>query len=144
MLGWVLMLDREATRAIYSRIESGGAAECGCAYCLNFLAVRDRHVPPALTAVLRKLEIDPQKDLEVVEYAPDQARTRLYSATYYVVGQLLDGERSLRDPQEIAPGFSIGLESGAAMYLIDEWRGVPIVTVEWFGRLPWVLDERPG
>lgn len=38
---WLFNVDRAATEAAYAHIPHGDAVRCGCAYCRNFIAVRD-------------------------------------------------------------------------------------------------------
>ena len=53
---WVIEHDALATRAVYD-VASGGAHGCECAYCRNFVAVRDREYPRGFLDLLSALGI---------------------------------------------------------------------------------------
>lgn len=81
--------DVSATRKIYSSIKRGGAAECGCDFCNNFVSQIPDAFPQEVLVLFENLGIDPLKDAEVYELGPgiiDQNK-KLYAGEYYFVSE---------------------------------------------------------
>ena len=137
---WVIEHDVLATRAVYESA-SGGAHECGCAHCRNFVAVRDRAYPRRFLELLDALGIDPHKEAEVAEFGPEGAG-RLYQGWYHFIG------RVLQDPED---QLSFADDSYRWSVFFAEGRGLAhrefgdraLVQLDWSAVLPWDLADPP-
>ncbi|HXA52060.1 MAG TPA: hypothetical protein VNV86_17205, partial [Candidatus Acidoferrum sp.] len=77
--------DPEATAAIYARLRTGWAEDCGCVGCRNLLAQRDQVYPSAFRELLQRLGIDPNKEAEAVADGPlDNGATPLWRLVLFV------------------------------------------------------------
>ena len=137
--------DREATAAVYEKIECGWAQKCGCAGCRNFAAQRDVVYPPSFRELLEQLGIDPNKESEIDEYGPimdgyPHDRFHFYDGWLSFVGELVSdggGLPNAADAHEFEFWFSPGLPAHA------EFRSRPYLAVEFKTRVKWVIAERP-
>jgi hypothetical protein len=66
--GWTIEFSREDTLRYYESLERGDSELCGCIYCRNFAAQRERTFGPPAREFLAQFGIDWQKEGEVVEY----------------------------------------------------------------------------
>src|SRR5262245_42638734 len=85
--GYVVEYDREATAAAYFHIAVPGPEACGCWYCRNWVAGRERLVPTAVRDLLTRLGIPLAGEIEVWE-VPDEQHQHLYGGWYMVVGRV--------------------------------------------------------
>src|SRR5579863_5593686 len=89
-----ILFDLNLTRTAYSAVPSGDAERCGCLYCLNFVAQRSSVHPSEFRSLLEQIGIDPDKEGEVYELAPE-GTLRIYGGWFYFVGEILKpGERN--------------------------------------------------
>jgi len=107
VLRWRVRLDVQRTREAYAQTTSGGAADCRCAYCENYLQQHERAFPARVQRILETVGIPANNNLEVVEYGPCADGRRLYGAWFYVVGELARGDRSegqaAEDFEDVSP-----------------------------------------
>src|SRR4030042_5467212 len=90
---WQYECDREATKAAYALVRHGGAAECNCNGCRNFVAARDSIFPVAFINFLESLGIDPLKESEAYHVARLAPGRHDYGGWFHFVGSLnLTGE----------------------------------------------------
>jgi hypothetical protein len=104
---WLFTNDLCATQKAYSNIDAGGADECTCNPCKNFVAVRDRVFPAAFLSLLESLGIDPHKDGEVYHNAQLAPGRHDYAGWYHFVG-LLDKSGDFL-PVDFGGGFTAWL-----------------------------------
>jgi hypothetical protein len=133
ILNWEIEYDRDATNQAYLSLP----AQCDCAYCRNFHMVSNL-LPPDFVMLLQKLGIDPAQPAEIVHYNANQDGTHYYGWWYHLVGQIISGNESLVD---LAQGMQVEFRSKDELAPKDFPR--PIVQVEFFTNLPWVLEEKP-
>jgi hypothetical protein len=81
--------DPEATAAIYARLRSGWAEDCGCVGCRNLLAQRDEVYPTPLRELLQRLGIDPNKESEAVADGPLENGLHHYGGWFFFVGEMV-------------------------------------------------------
>ncbi len=86
VLRWRVRLDVERTRAAYSRTARGGAAECPCTYCRNYVQQREHAFPPSVLQILETLHIPVEKDLEFVSLRARRSRGAAVSVALEVLG----------------------------------------------------------
>jgi hypothetical protein len=93
---------------------------------------------PEFVTLLHKFGIDPAQPAEIVHYSASQDGTHHYGWWYHLVGQIISGTESLVD---FAQGMQVEFRSKDELAPEDFPR--PIVQVEFFANLPWVLEEKP-
>jgi hypothetical protein len=118
--GYVVEFDRETTAAAYSRIAVPGPEACGCWYCRNWAAGRDRLVPTAVRDLLARLGVPLAGEIEVWE-VPDEQHDHLYGGWYMVVG------RVVAKPPEEAREFTLAASqmswSSGPSYEVPQFAG---------------------
>ena len=133
ILKWEIEFDKEATTRAYLNLR----AQCDCADCRNFrTALQSLH--PEFFMLLQKLGVDPAQPAEIVHYNVNQDGTHHYGWWYHFGGQLISGEESLED---LTPGMQVEFRNKDELAPKDFPR--PIVQIEFFADLPWVLAEKP-
>lgn len=140
---WRIAYDRAATVRAYEGVPKGWAEVCGCQSCRNFIAARYQIYSLSMLDLLRTLGIDPEKEAEAVDWGfnPDKPGTYVGNSWFHVVGHVVDGpaepEHGFVQPQE-----DTGVTFSRGLGLVpDSFGGRSVVQVEWFGDIPWVLDE---
>ncbi|MBK9940678.1 MAG: hypothetical protein IPP13_03585 [Kouleothrix sp.] len=139
ILDWRLAVDPEATRQAHKRLEVG----CDCAYCRNFLAQQAR-LPAQLHHTLHLLGIDPTKPAEIVEYTQNPDGSHWYSWWYHAVGHIIVNRHSDGDNDQnakVTPDIAVSIAAKADLAPADFPQ--PVLQIEFFSNLPWVLDEQP-
>ncbi len=137
--GWVLEIDRAATAHAYEDLSVG----CTCAYCRNFL-VAANHLPDQVHGVLKPLGIDGAKPAEIVEYNQNPDGSHFYGWWYHAVGSILSDQQVAKDQfgqTQLCQG--INLIISARDDLVAAHFPRPVVQIEFFGNLPWLLGEPP-
>jgi len=137
LLGWRLDIDPETTRQAYRHL----AVECGCAYCRNFLAALAQ-LPAQVQRTLQIFGVDPAKPAEIVELTQNPDGTHFYSWWYHAVGQI-SAERDTADPAasaELTADVTVDISTKADLAAPDFPQ--PILQIELFANLPWVLGEQ--
>ncbi len=137
--GWLLECDLEATRRAYALISIGDPETCGCLYCQNFVAARSLAYPEAALWLYELLGINHSREAETYEVGTDEDGLHLYGGWHHFVGRIDE-------------------YSGVALYLTEQFSisfhesrscaepvfdNQPLVQVEFFTRIPWVLADRP-
>lgn len=136
MLRWSLAVDREATVRAYQHADAAG---CDCAYCRNFVAAQAQ-LPAQIDQTLRMLGIDPARPAEIVEYTQNPDGSHFYGWWYHAVGRILAedcggaGEHSCA---ELTSGVEVGIN--AKDDLVPAHFPRPVIQIELFCNLPWVL-----
>ncbi len=133
--------DREATSAVYETIEHGGAEECGCMFCKNFVVQRDLVYPGSFRVLLEQLGIDPNKEGEVFECGPVEDGRRLCGGWFYFVGEMVAaGEHNFH----AADSHQFTLWFTARCPDAPPFRGQPLLAIEFTTHIKWVLPDAPG
>jgi hypothetical protein len=111
--------DRDATVAAYSRFTGPEPEKCLCWYCRNWSAGRDLLLSDPVRALLDKLGVPADGEIEVWE-VPGDNRPHLCGGWYMIVGRLV------RRPQKENREFSCG-----GWHL--SWSSGPSYRMEQFG-----------
>lgn len=142
---WRLEYDVQATRQASASIANGAPESCGCLYCRNFIAARDRAYPPEALQLFDRLGIDPAREAEVYQLAKTQPGRHFYGGFFHFVGQIVRGADALSPSGavELEPmneWFSLGFT--AAVSLIPSGlKDLPVVQLEFMTTVAWVLPE---
>jgi hypothetical protein len=132
--------DRDATAAIYGNMEYGFPEECGCAFCRNFAVQRNLVYPASFGVLLEQLGIDPNKEGEVFQCMPVEDGCHLYGGWFYLVGEMVTaGERNYNPPD--SQNFDLFFTT--AHCRAPEFRGGPVLSIEFTAHVKWVLPESP-
>jgi len=144
---WQLSCDPESTRKAYSAVSMGGPEECGCEPCLNFAAARDQIYVPELVALLEKLGISANREIEIYHMARLESGRHIYGGWFHFVGSIISGADAAKkvaenvwqpDLEETSEYFSLGFSSRVAL-VRDSFKGLPLVELEFTAKVPWVL-----
>lgn len=86
--GWLIEYDADRTRQAYW-LTDRGAHECTCAYCRNYIAIRDSQYPVAFRALLALFGIDIHKEVEVWQVPAARAGMHFYAGWYHFIGTIV-------------------------------------------------------
>jgi hypothetical protein len=134
---WLFECDPSSTRTAYQQIAHGGAEECGCAGCRNFLAQRDEVFPEEVLKLFAELGVDWRRDAEIYHQAKLESGSHLYGGWFHFIGKI---QKQPPGPTQIREGFTIDFIPArhlAAASFADE----PLVQVEIAVGLPWIVKE---
>lgn len=151
---WTLLVDREATTAVYRRMKLGGAERCGCESCRNWRAARDDHLPASLRRLLDSLGIDATKDVEVYEVQSDDVGV-LYGGWFAFVGRVASGPDPASMPEgrpdepgvveqryaDIGDGCEVSFQSECPL-LPSAFEGHEVASLDFSTTLPRVVERR--
>jgi len=144
---WDYEVDRVRTRVAYDALRNGSAADCGCAYCKDWIAYRESVIPIHVHDWFRGLGIDIAKEIEVSEYESEPP-TNLFMGDYLFVGKVLSGPNPYLPVVgtagvhvariEIFPGFSLGLSSNTQFGppIPESFKGLPLANITFEVRTP--------
>jgi hypothetical protein len=152
---WKIAYDPVATRAVYQKIAKGGADECRCDGCRNFVAIRKHAYPPDVRALLTRLGIDVSKEAEVYEMGHDSAG-HFYGGFLHFIGSVDEslpviegqqcGQFEYRGGMLTVPHprpdvlFKLYFHNKPAV-IEPAFKGLTVAQVELEAVLPWVLEE---
>jgi hypothetical protein len=138
--GWVLACDVTGTCEAYSRIEIGDPEECGCLYCRNFAKARELAYPEQALQLYSQLGIRVDREAETYEAGlSDDENKHLYGGWHHFIGRI---EHDPGKAHEIAPGFSVWFSESRSC-AEPVFGSMPLVQIEFFTSLPWLLEEQP-
>lgn len=143
--GWTIQYDRRATEQAYA-LAKQGAHMCSCAYCRNYVAVRDAAYGATVSALLVQLGIDPHKESEVSEAGEGESGRHLYIGFYHFTGRIGrdPGDRMTHVPGSDSLGLTWQIFFTSGRSLVPESFGnSPVVQLEFQVELPWVLNDLP-
>jgi hypothetical protein len=130
--------DPEATAAIYARLRTGWAEDCGCVGCRNLLAQRDEVYPSAFRELLQRLGIDPNKEAEAVADGPLDNGLHHYGGWFFFVGEIITAGDSISVVSE-SPYFGYFITRGGPCP--REFREGPRLGVGFEAEFKWILNE---
>jgi mycothiol synthase len=137
---WVLDVDAGATRAAYARTRNGGAEDCGCDPCRNFVRARDGLVPGEVRRLFDALGVDPRKESECCwTHRTDDGLHHYLGWLHFVGGVVrgaLAGERAA-----ITPAYAIGFDDAATSPRLEALRGLRAVEIDFEARAAWACDR---
>jgi hypothetical protein len=132
ILKWSIEFDREATARAYVGLSVG----CNCANCRNLLAAF-QSLPVEYTEFLKQFGVEPLKPAEIVEYSPNPDGTHYYGWWYHIVGTITTSHEGLL---QLESGIEIEIRDRHDVLAADFPR--PVIQMEFFANLPWVLAEK--
>jgi hypothetical protein len=145
--GWQLSCDPESTRKAYAAVQTGGPEECGCKPCLNFIAARYQIYDPDVLALLGRLGISPNREVEIYHMARLESGRHLYGGWFHFVGSIVSGDDAAEkvseniwrpNLEENGEYFSLGFSSKREL-VREPFAGLPLVQLEFIAKVPWVL-----
>jgi hypothetical protein len=132
--------DSEATAAIYAARAHGYAEKCGCVFCRNFAAQRERVYPAPFRALLEQLGIDPAKEDESVAYGPLKDGCHFWGGWFYCVAEMVVWGEGICEPPD-AHEFQFFFTTTGPW--AKEFPGRPLLGIEFMAHVEWVLAESP-
>ena len=133
---WILACDVKATRRIYAQIAEGGADECVCDYCNNYVLLRPRVFPEDARALLTQLGVEWCREAEVVHYHIEESGLHFYGRWFHFIGNIESKGTQFKLNENFSFNFS---EQYAPMFA--QFKGKPTVRVDFSTYLPWVLED---
>ncbi len=146
---WELEADAEATRKAYASVPMGGAEECPCEPCKNFIAARKRIYPADVLGLFERLGISYDREVEVYHMARMESGKHFYGGWFHFIGGILSGGDAVKhvtenvvqpDLEKVTEDFSLGFCSCAEL-LRKSFEGKTIVQVEFTANVPWVISS---
>lgn len=152
---WLVRPDVPRTREAHSKLARSGAAECSCAGCRNFEAVRPRLLEGPLGRILDQLGISPPWEVEVCEGGRSPSGLHHYGGWFHFVGAVESGGDAWRpvgrgplvlnvaDFEPLSETLSVGFHTDVAL-VRESFKGLPLVQLEIAAELPWVISVEPS
>ena len=134
---WVFECDTDATREAYSQISLGDPETCQCTYCRNFIAARHLVYPEAAVAIYGQLGVAIDREAEVYEAGPREVGVVHYGGWHHFIGSVRKDPGTML---QVTTNFSICFAEGRAC-AEPVFDGKPLVQVEFFTQVPWLLGE---
>jgi hypothetical protein len=125
----------------------GGPEECGCEPCLNFVAARDQIYGPDVRALLEKLGVSRNREVEIHHMARLKSGKHLYGGWFHFVGSIVSGADAAEKVAEniwrpnlenTSEDFSLGFSSRLEL-VREPFVRLPLVQLEFTTNVPWVL-----
>lgn len=144
-----LDIDVAKTKQFYKTADVVSKS-CSCDGCLNFEKAVSK-LPPVIISFFTKLGIDMRKVCECYVNFSDDDGTLLYGGFYHVCGILLDGKSAWKKMNKntfywdkkaafsVSSDFFISFQKDIA--LLEKEFPLPVIQLEFFARLPWVLEK---
>jgi hypothetical protein len=101
----IIRYNRERTRTAYASVTTGSAEKCGCRFCRNFIAQRNRVYPEQFRQLLGQLGIPTDRESDVFELGPEGSLV-LYNGWFYLAGELIEAGELMTDGSKIHLGAS--------------------------------------
>ena len=140
------LCDPEATRKAYAAVAESNPEECGCAFCLNYIAARPRTYAPPVGDILKRLGIDPVREAEAYVCGPVKTAWQ-YAGFVHFIGELVsrnprEAMGTLTSPSDSRMFDVVLMDKGQA--LVPEAFGESsVVQLEFSVMVPWVLEDPP-
>ena len=147
---WIFDVDTAATREAYARARTGGAEDCGCDPCRNFVAAREAVYPDEILGLFARLGVDPKKEGEAYWCHRTSDGLHHYAGWFHFIGSVISGPPAKvllgkdtwqQTLVEIRPGFWIGFDPEANAPRLAPLRSTLAVQVEFEAAIPWVCDR---
>jgi hypothetical protein len=133
---WVLEYDAVATSAAYAAARPIGPEQCGCLYCLNFIAARDNAYPSELRDLANTVGVIPLTETETYNGPLEMhdPTLRLAGGFFHFVGRIVHDPGVADEDIYFLPERSL---------LAESFGDQPVVQVEFSFAVPWVVEESP-
>ena len=144
---WEVACDAEATRKAYAAVPIGGPEECGCEPCKNFGTARAQIYTLDVLALLEKLGISSNREVEVYHMGRLESGRHLYGGWFHFAGSILAGSDAAKqiaknvwkpDLEGIGEYFNLGFSSRLGL-VRKPFIELPLVQLEFTAKVPWVL-----
>lgn len=141
-LDWIFDCDVEATRQAYESIMAGGAEECGCGGCRNFVEQRQSIFPEEAITLFDRLGINYKRDAEIYHMARMESGLHSYGGWFHFVGNIL---KQPIGPAKLNDRFTIDFILNDDL-AAKSFENLSLVQVEITAEIPWILKEEkePG
>jgi hypothetical protein len=143
---WVIDVDIIETQKFYERYIYTYEV-CSCLYCKNYFHAC-KSFPRDIRDFFNSLGLQPEKGSEVYKINKNDDRTYLYGGFYHIVGRLIstndpgfNAPKSSLDVVDLTSDFKFGFTTDLA--LVPEGFPQPVLQLEIYINVPWVLDEEP-
>src|SRR5262245_23897975 len=136
---WLFECDPDATRIAYKQITRGGAEDCACAGCQNFLAQRENVFPDEVLQLFLRLGIDYRRDAEIYQSAKLESGSHGYGGWFHFIGKI---QEQPLGPAQISKSLTIDFIPGRDLAAAS-FDKEPLVQVEITAELPWIIAEEP-
>ena len=145
---WIFEVDKALTEKTYGNISSGGADNCGCNDCKNYVTYRDSVFPAEIVELFNDLGMDYRKEVEVTHYETIPNGLHHIGGWFHFKGRVLKGKdyRVLLplgghtfDLTKITDIFSIGFAEGSDLTFFEDKTG--LVQIEFDTSIPWIIDK---
>ncbi|GAB3292247.1 hypothetical protein ACFQT0_07300 [Hymenobacter humi] len=145
---WELIVDKELTEATYKKVAAGGADDCTCSNCKNYVAYREQVFPDEVLELFSELGVDYRRDVEIVSYEVLPNGNHHIGGWFHFKGRILAGD-DCRLPlpsggyslklKSITGNFSIGFAESSDLTWFKDKAG--LVQIEFETIIPWVIDK---
>ena len=145
---WSLEVDRARTRAAHAQLTGGGAEECDCDPCKNFVAARNEIVVGELRSLLDSIGVDSSREVEVVHYCRLPSGLHSYGGWFHAVGRITAGRDCWRDAgsgvrvpdlEVLSAHLSVGFQTNCDL-VREPFRGLPLIQLEIQAEVPWIIS----
>jgi hypothetical protein len=131
---WHLLIDPDRTAEILKNIKSDGES-CSCLYCKNFISARDKTFKEDFLSLMKELGIDLKKDIHTSHIVELEDGIHLYEIDYYFAGEIISR------PSVSEPVDTFNISSNYTIYRRNEFP-FPVLVLECYPHVPWVLNEK--
>jgi hypothetical protein len=147
---WRFLCDSAATEKMNNLMEQGGAEQCGCAPCKNFIQYRDNVYPQELLNVFQESGISTDREVEIYHVLNTGNGVHKYGGWFHFVGRMLVGE-DCKSPiadgsgyelklKKLSEDFEIGFTTECLMWP-DSMKDKEGIQLEFMTNIPWVIDD---
>ena len=144
---WELVVDKELTQETYKKVEIGGAENCTCSSCKNFVNNRENIYPQEIKELLINLGIDYRKESEVWHYCKDELGRHCYNGWFHFKGHFKGKSLSAATLDRTTTGhltpitetFSLGFLYDSLLSFFENKEN--LVQVEFEAKTTWTIDE---
>lgn len=134
---WTLLPHVDATRAAYAQVDHGGAEDCRCEPCANWMAVRERAFPADVRALFTRLGVDWRKEAEAAHTCRVEGG-HFYLGWLHCIAEWIEGpETGAAVP--FGDRFDLCLSRSYAPMLAPFSGQSPLVQLVFTATVPWVL-----
>ena len=143
--GWKFLANVEETKSAYLSELFEGAESCDCRTCRNLVAQRESEYPTELCEFLQSVGVNPLKEAEVWAAIPLETGYYDYAGWWHFIGEVeKEGEARIflgKNEKGESKNWEIQIRPGESVMKYKDLPESPIVQIEYFAHLPWVLDE---
>ena len=150
-LDWIFLVDKKLTQSIYLRVAKGGADNCNCSMCKNYVVARQNLFDLSLRNFFKTVGVEMNKEYEVCHMNKETNGLHLYSTWFDFAGQILDGRNckiQTKDGKSSIEHFDINSNLSVAFLpstkpadsFFDNVEEV--VSINFLLTIPWTINEK--